>query len=55
VAEPANGDREAGSHDIPFNASDLPGGMYLCRLEARSVAEGVGEGFVRTVKMLLVR
>ena len=42
-----DGTREAGTHEVVFDASDLPGGTYLYRLET---PQG---GFVRT--MLLAR
>jgi|GEM_PF-317668 len=34
VAELANGWREAGSHEVTFDGSDLPSGIYLYRLSA---------------------
>lgn len=37
----------AGTHTTQWNASGLPGGVYLCRLQA--------DGFVGVKKLLLVR
>lgn len=57
VAEPLNGDREAGYHEVSFDASNLPSGVYFCRLKARSTgsAGGVTGEFVQTRKLVLVR
>ncbi|MCX6600867.1 MAG: hypothetical protein NT025_04825 [bacterium] len=37
----------AGRHDVMFDASGLPSGVYLCRLEAGSTAQ--------TRKMVLLK
>jgi len=42
-----DGIREAGSHTTAFDATGLPGGVYICRMQAG--------GFTRTIKMLLVK
>ena len=34
MAELVNGYREAGAHNVTFDASNLPSGIYLYRLEA---------------------
>lgn len=47
VAELVNGEIEAGSYDITFNASDLPTGTYFYRLQTSS--------FVETKKMILLK
>ncbi|MEX1275409.1 MAG: PQQ-dependent sugar dehydrogenase, partial [Bacteroidota bacterium] len=47
VGTPLNEVRMAGEHSVAFDASDLPAGMYVCRLEA------VGQFLVQ--KMLLVK
>ncbi len=39
------GVKQPGNYRVTFNASDLPSGVYFCRLE--------GGGFSRTIKMLL--
>lgn len=47
VAEVYAGRLEAGTHEIRFEASRLPSGVYFCRL--------MSEGMVQTRRMLLVR
>lgn len=47
VATLVNGEREAGTHRVRWEAAGLPSGVYLCRLKA--------SGFVETKKMALVR
>jgi hypothetical protein len=47
VAELVNGDIDAGSHGVRFDASNLASGVYFCRLQA--------ESFVDAKKLLLVR
>ncbi|MEX2088325.1 MAG: T9SS type A sorting domain-containing protein, partial [Bacteroidota bacterium] len=47
VGTPVNEYRMAGEHSVAFDASDLPAGMYVCRLEA------VGQFLVQ--RMLLVK
>ena len=47
VAELVNGQMEAGSYSIPFNASDLPSGIYLYRI--------IVNNFVSAKKMILTK
>jgi hypothetical protein len=47
VAELVNGEKEAGSYTIEFDASNLPSGVYLYRLRT--------EGFDEARKMLLLK
>jgi plastocyanin len=47
VAELVNGEIEAGSYDITFNASNLPTGTYFYRLQTSS--------YVETKKMILLK
>jgi N-acetylneuraminic acid mutarotase len=47
VAQLVNGEIEAGSYDLSFNASDLPSGIYFYKLQAGS--------FVETKKMILLK
>ena len=42
-----NGEQEAGYHDVKFDASTLPSGVYFYRLQAGS--------YVETRKLCLVR
>lgn len=39
--------QDAGKHQISFNGSDLPSGVYFCRLQSGD--------YVRTIKMVLLR
>ncbi len=48
----ANGMFQAGSHNLNFNASDLPSGIYLYNLSAKG---SNGVEFVKTAKMLLLK
>ena len=47
VASLVDGQQLAGTHTITWNASNVPSGIYLCRMEA--------DGFAQTRKMLLVK
>ena len=47
VAQLVNGEIEAGSYEIIFNAANLPSGVYFYRLQAGS--------FVQTKKMIIIR
>jgi hypothetical protein len=47
VAQLWDGEIEAGSHEVRFDASDLPSGMYFYRLQAGN--------YVETRKLCLVR
>jgi len=47
VATLVAGEREAGYHDIPFDAADLSSGVYLYRLTSG--------GYVQTRRMNLLR
>ncbi|MGH7730029.1 MAG: hypothetical protein ACRENJ_02135 [Candidatus Eiseniibacteriota bacterium] len=52
VAVLAEGRYPAGDHAVRWDASRVPGGAYLCRLEARGVDPGVTS---RTRTLLVVR
>ncbi len=55
IAELVNGWRDAGTHDVTFDASGLASGIYLYRLEAL-VASGSGTTpTTATGKMVLVK
>lgn len=47
VAELVNAEMPAGRHEIRFNAQDLPGGIYFCRLQSGS--------YSRTRKLVLLK
>jgi hypothetical protein len=47
VAQLVNGEIEAGSYDISFNAVNLPSGIYFYKLQAGS--------FIETKKMILLK
>ncbi len=34
VASLVNGEIDAGNHEVRFNASSLPSGVYFCRMQA---------------------
>ena len=48
----ANGKYQAGSHNLNFNASDLPSGIYFYSISAKG---SNGVDFVQTAKMLLLK
>jgi hypothetical protein len=47
VAQLVNGEIEAGSYNVSFNAANLPSGIYFYRLQAGD--------FVQTRKMILLK
>ena len=49
-----NEEKEAGYHSIDFNASELPSGVYLYRLQVYSFCNGEGK-FMAVNKMILLR
>jgi len=53
VANIAGGVMQAGQHDYNFNAKNLSSGIYLYKLEAKSINEG--NSFIQTRKMLLLK
>ena len=55
VAELVNGEIEAGSYDISFNAANLPSGVYFYRLQVIDPESSSGQGFVQTRKMILLK
>ncbi|HCY76711.1 MAG TPA: hypothetical protein DHV28_12395 [Ignavibacteriales bacterium] len=50
-----NNQQPAGKYSVEFNASNLPSGVYLYRLEAGDPSTGSGQGFVQTRKMTLIK
>ena len=55
VAELVDGAVEAGYHEVKFDASSLPSGVYFCRLRARPTGGGQAGSYTETRKLLLVR
>lgn len=50
------GERAAGRHQVVFDATGLPSGLYLCRMQATPSGNAGGGGpFTATIKLLLVR
>lgn len=52
VAILVNGELESGLHEINFNASNLPTGVYFYTIEAKGAE---GENFTETKKMMLIK
>ncbi|MBM3325193.1 MAG: T9SS type A sorting domain-containing protein [Calditrichaeota bacterium] len=47
MARLVDGRQVAGTHRVSWNATNLPSGVYLCRMQTK--------GFMQTRKMLLVK
>lgn len=47
--------KPAGTYEVTFDASGLPSGVYLYRLQAGKSSTGPGQSFVETRKMLLMK
>jgi hypothetical protein len=45
----------AGSHEIQWDARDIPSGIYLYQLKAGDPSKGSKQGFVETKKMILLK
>ncbi len=50
-----DGEREAGTYNIDWQAKDLPAGVYFSRLQARQIDGGQAGQFVETRKMILLK
>jgi len=55
VATLVNEKREAGRHEIQFDGSMLPSGVYFYRLQAHPIDCGQANDYVNTKKLLLVK
>jgi hypothetical protein len=55
VATIAEGMYESGYHKVTFNASNLPSGTYIYRLESSDPSTGSGQSFVQVKKMILLK
>ena len=51
----ANGTYEVGYHKVTFNASSLPSGAYIYRIESDAPSTGSKQSFVQVKKMLLLK
>ena len=49
------GEKQAGIHEVEFNASNLASGIYFYRLKVGNLSSGSGNIFVETKKMVLIR
>ncbi len=55
VAVLVNERRDAGVHEVRFDATRLSSGVYFCRLTARQIDGGQAGDFVQTRKLLLLK
>ena len=55
VATLVNKEKEPGSYEVPFNASQLSSGVYIYSLRAVNPAASSGQVFVQTKKMVLMK
>jgi photosystem II stability/assembly factor-like uncharacterized protein len=55
VATLANGFKEAGNHNIEFNASELSSGIYYYQLKAAEQRTENKQSFIQTKKMILIK
>jgi hypothetical protein len=51
----AEGTYEAGYHKVTFNASSLPSGAYIYRIESSDHSTSSGQNFVQVRKMILIK
>jgi hypothetical protein len=55
VATLADGIYESGYHKITFNASNLPSGTYIYRMQGRNLSTGSAQSFTQVKKMILLK
>ncbi len=55
VATLVNKEQSAGSYEVQFDASNLTSGIYFYKLHASDPASSTGHGFVKTMKMVLIK
>lgn len=55
IATVADGIYETGNHKVTFNASNLPSGAYIYRLESDTPSSSSGQSFAQAKKMLLLK
>ncbi len=48
-------DQASRIHEVEFNATGLPSGFYIYRIQARELSSNSGQGFVETKKMILLK
>lgn len=55
IATLVNQERPAGNYEVNLDASNLPSGVYLYRLQAVDPSTNSGQAFVQTRKMILLK
>ena len=55
VATLVNKEQQPGNYEVKFNASSLTSGVYFYRIQAGDPAKGLGQVFIETKKMILLR
>ena len=50
-----DGTYEAGFHKVSVNASTLPSGVYIYRIESSELSTDIGQSFVQNRKMMLLK
>ncbi|MBV6478284.1 MAG: hypothetical protein HGGPFJEG_01034 [Ignavibacteria bacterium] len=55
VATLVNEIQQAGSYEVDFTSAGLPSGIYFYRLETEGSSTSLGQIFVETKKMLMIK
>ena len=50
-----NEEKAAGTYEVEFDGSNIASGIYFYRLKVKNLDRGVGEVFVETKKMILLK